>query len=61
MRCDTGIIEVPEHPFAISVMTTYDSDNAEGERSVREIGRLAYDYFSRLAGSSAYGRVISEK
>jgi hypothetical protein len=42
-------------------MTTYDSNNAEGERAVREIARLAYDYFSRLASSSAYGRVISEK
>jgi len=61
VRCDTGIIEVKGHPFAISVMTTYDGDNAEGERAVREIARLAYDYFSRLAGSSAYGRVISEK
>ena len=61
VRCDTGIIEVKGHPFVISVMTTYDADNAEGERVVREIARLAYDYFSRLAGSSAYGRVISEK
>jgi len=61
VRCDTGVIEVKGHPFAISVMTTYDATNAEGERAVREIARLAYDYFSRLAGSSAYGRVISEK
>jgi beta-lactamase class A len=61
VRCDTGIIEVPGHPFAITVMTTYDSNNAEGERAVREVARLAYDYFSRLAGSGAYGRVISEK
>jgi hypothetical protein len=61
VRCDTGIIEVKGHPFAISVMTTYDSNNEEGERPVREIARLAYEYFSRLAGSSAYGRVIPEK
>jgi len=61
VRCDTGVIEVKGHPFAISVMTTYDATNAEGERAVREIARLAHDYFSRLAGSSAYGRVISEK
>ncbi len=61
VRCDTGIVEVKGHPFAISVMTTYDSNNEEGERAVKEIARLAYEYFSRLAGSSAYGRVISEK
>jgi beta-lactamase class A len=61
VRCDTGVIEVKGHPIAISVMTTYDSSNEEGERAVKEIARLAYDYFLRLAGSSAYGRVISEK
>jgi beta-lactamase class A len=61
VRCDTGVIEVKGHPFAISVMTTYDATNAEGELVVREIARLAHDYFSRLAGSSTYGRVISEK
>jgi len=48
VRCDTGVIEVQGRPFAISVMTTYDSDNAEGERSVREIARLAYAYFPAL-------------
>jgi beta-lactamase class A len=61
VRCDTGVIEVKGHPFAISVMTTYDSNNEEGAHAVKEIARLAYEYFSRLAGSSAYGRVISEK
>ena len=61
VRCDTGVIEVKGHPFAISVMTTYDATNAEGELVVREIARLAHDYFSRLAGSSTYRRVISEK
>ena len=61
VRCDTGVIKVKGHPFVISVMTTYDSKNEEGERAVKEIAWLAYDYFSRLAGSSAYGRVISEK
>lgn len=61
VRCDTGIIDVKGHPFAISVMTTYNSNNEEGERVVKEIARLAYDYFSRLASSSEYGRAISEK
>ncbi len=61
VRCDTGIVEVPGHPFAMSVMTTYDASNEEGERVVKQIARLAYDYFARLSASSAYGRVISEK
>jgi hypothetical protein len=40
-------------------MTTYSSNEAEGERAVEDIARLAYDYFDRLARSSPCGRVIS--
>jgi beta-lactamase class A len=61
VRCDSGIIEIPGHPFVMTVMTTYSSNEAEGERAVEDIARLAYDYFDRLARSSPYGRVISEK
>lgn len=61
VRCDAGIIEVQGHPFAVSVMTTYLAKDDDGERAVKEIARLAYDYFDRLSRASAYGRVISEK
>ena len=61
VRCDSGIIEIPGHPFVISVMTTYLSNEAEGEKAIGDIARLAYAYFDRLARSSPYGRVISEK
>lgn len=61
VRCDTGIIGVPGHPFIASVMTTYLVQDDEGERAVEEIARLAYEYFNRLSRSSSYGRVISEK
>ena len=61
VRCDTGIIEIPGHPLAITVMTTYLAAEEDGERAVETIARLAYDYFDRLASSSPYGRVISEK
>lgn len=61
VRCDTGIVEIPGHPFVLSVMTTYLSNENEGERAIEEVARLAYDYFDRLARSSPYGRVISEK
>ncbi len=61
VRCDTGIIEVRGHPFAISVNTTYLADNDEGEHAIEQVARLAYSYFDRLARSSEYGRVISEK
>ena len=61
VRCDAGIIEIAERPFVMCVMTSYLASNDEGERAVKEIARLAYDYFDRLSRSSAYGRAISEK
>ncbi len=61
VRCDAGIVEIPKHPFVVSVMTTYLGHDAEGERAVEEIARLAYTYFDRLSRASPYGRVISEK
>ncbi len=61
VRCDTGIIDIPGHPFSLSVMTTYNADDHAGERTIEEIARLAYAYFSRLSRSSSYGRIISEK
>lgn len=61
VRCDSGIIEVPGHPLVMTVMTTYLSSEAEGERAIEDVARLAYANFGRLARSSPYGRVISEK
>ncbi len=61
VRCDTGLIDMPGHPFIMSITTTYDADGDEGERAVEGVARLAYDYFNRLSRSSSYGRVISLK
>ena len=59
VRCDTGLIDIPGHPFIMSITTTYLAKDDEGERAVEEAGRLVYDYFNRLSRSSSYGRVIS--
>jgi beta-lactamase class A len=61
VSCDAGIIEVPGHPFVMTVMTSYLDDNADGERAVEQVARMAYAYFDRLSRSSNYGRFISEK
>jgi len=61
VRCDTGIIKIPGHPFVMTVMTTYLSSEREGEESIEKIARLVYDYFDCLARSSNVGRVISDK
>jgi beta-lactamase class A len=61
VRCDTGLIDIPGHPFIMSITTTYDANGDEGERAIEDVARLAYDYFNRLSRSSSYGRVISFK
>jgi beta-lactamase class A len=61
VRCDTGLIDIPGHPFIMSVATTYLARDEEGERAVQEVARLAYEHFNRLGRSSSYGRVTSLK
>jgi beta-lactamase class A len=61
VRCDSGIIEIPGHPFVLTVMTAYLTHEDQGERAIEDVARIAYAYFDRLARSSPYGRVISEK
>jgi len=61
VRCDTGLIEIPDHPFIMSITTTYNSNDDEAERAIQDTARLVYEYFTRLSRSSSYGRVISYK
>jgi beta-lactamase class A len=61
VRCDSGIIEIPNRPFILSVMTTYLARDEDGERAIQEIVKLAYAHFSRLGAWSRYGRAIPEK
>jgi len=61
VRSDAGIIEIPGHPFAITVMTTYLADENGGERAVEAVARQAYEHFTGLARASPYGRVVSER
>ncbi len=60
-QCDTGLIDIPGHPFIMSVTTTFDAHDSDGAQAVEEVARLAYDYFNRLSRSSSYGRIISFK
>jgi hypothetical protein len=38
-------------------MTSFLKDEAEGERSITDISRTAYEYFSRLGSGGALGRL----
>lgn len=55
VACDWALVEVPNRPFTIAVMTTYNGEKAGADEAIAEIARLAYDYFSRLARSTSYG------
>lgn len=55
VACDWAIVYVPNRPFAISVMTNYNGENANADAAISQIAKLAYDYFARLARSTDYG------
>jgi beta-lactamase class A len=61
VRCDAGIVFVPGHPFALAVMTTYDSDEQQASRIISRISLLAWRMFDVVAVSSPYGRQITER
>jgi beta-lactamase class A len=61
VRNDSGIVFLQNRPYIICVMTTYLVRERDGEEAISKISAAAYRYFDRLARSSQYGRVISER
>ena len=61
VRNDSGIVFLRNRPYIICVMTTYLVRECDGEEAIAKISAAAYRYFDRLARSSPYGRVISER
>jgi beta-lactamase class A len=58
VRTDSGIIFVPNRPFAISVMTAWNRDDRAAERSIGEVALEAYHYFEMRGKASEYGRIL---
>lgn len=58
VEVDAGVVYLQGRPYVLSVMTTYLTQNADGEAVIASASRAAFDYFNRLAKSSAYGRAI---
>lgn len=48
-----ALVELPDRPFAITVMTNYGGGN--GDDAIREVAKAAYAYFIRIARSTPYG------
>ena len=61
VRNDSGIVFLQNRPYIICVMTTYLAYERDGEEAIAKISTAAYRVFDRLARSSPYGRVISER
>jgi beta-lactamase class A len=57
VRVDAGIVFAKNRPYGLCVMTTFLKDEAEGERAIEEISRVAYEYFSRLGLGGTLGRL----
>jgi beta-lactamase class A len=55
VRCDSGIVMLAGHPYAIAVMTTFGRDADAAERAIAEVSREVFDYFQRIARSNALG------
>ncbi len=61
VRNDAGIVFVPKRPFVIAVMTAYLQHERDGDDAIAKIAGAAYEYFDRVARSSQYGRIVSER
>lgn len=58
LQVDAGIVYLPGRPYVFSVMTGYLKQASDGEAAIGAASQASYDYFSRLARSSEYGRVV---
>jgi beta-lactamase class A len=61
VRAVTALVRLPGRPYVASLMATYLRKDADGDTAIREISAALFDTFDRLARSSEYGRIISER
>lgn len=61
VRCDAGWVDLHGRPYTAAIMTAYLKREADGEAAITELSAAIYSTFDRLARSSEYGRIISER
>ena len=61
VRCEAAWVDVPGRPYSAAIMTAYLRHEADGEAAIAELSAAIYDTFDRLARSSEYGRIISDR
>jgi beta-lactamase class A len=58
VRADAGIVYVPARPYVFVAMGTFLREDAAPSSALEHLARLSYEYFSRRATVSTYGRQI---
>jgi len=61
VRCEMAWVDVPGRPYLAAIMTAYLKRESDGEAAIQELSAAIYSTFDRLARSSEYGRIISER
>jgi beta-lactamase class A len=61
VRCEVAFVNLPGRPYSAAIMTKYLRRDADGDAAIRELSAILFDTFDRLARSSGYGRIISER
>ena len=61
VRCEAAWVDLPGRPYSASIMTAYLRREADGEAAIAELSAAIFDTFDRLARSSAYGRIVSDR
>ncbi len=59
VRTDSGIVFLKQHPYVISVMTTYARDEHAASEAISQISLIAYHYFNAVSIGSEYGRKMA--
>ena len=61
VRCEMAWVDVPGRPYTAAIMTAYLKHEPDGEAAIAELSAAIYSTFDRLARSSEYGRIVSER
>jgi beta-lactamase class A len=59
VRNDSGIVFVEGRPYVVCVMTSFLSNERDGEQAISKISLEAWRMFDRLSRATEYGRVVS--
>jgi beta-lactamase class A len=55
---DAGIVYLKNRPYVFAAMTTFLEQEEKGDEAIAASSRSVFEYFSRLAHASDYGRAI---